>query len=381
MSVQALEVEPAKSKAPSRPMIYAAAIVGLVIVLFQLRDGMHYLASGQNDYLQLYAGARLVASSKLYDPQQSLIVQMQSAGFFGESLEYTRPPFYAALLWPLGKLPYSQSYFVWQVLSICALLAFIMIWRIPSRDAAVVACCWSLPLILAIQHGQDVMFLLVIIAISLRIYPEQPFLTGVVLSLCAIKFHLFLLLPLVIIGQKRWRILGGLLTGAAALVTISFAAGGADWPQRYLEILALGRIEPQQQIMPNFHGLMLGSPYRPIVEPLLGLITVSIVWRIARRTDFEYGMAAALAGGLLISYHAYPQDCTLLLPALLIVLTRSFDWRLNYLVIALLTPWPYLILIQGDSLKLVPVGIALLLVGMMFHRRKTGSQLTAATVG
>jgi hypothetical protein len=335
-----------------------------------LRDtGWPYFVTGRNDYLQLYAGARLVGSSQLYYPGRSLAVQMETAGFYGQALEYTRPPFYAILLWPLGKLPYRQSYLVWQCLSIAALAGFILVWRSKSRGAAVLACCWSLPLWLGIALGQDLTFLLLVLAVSLRIHSTRPFVAGALLSLCAIKFNLFLMLPLLIAGQRRWRMLAGLVVGGAAMSAVSFAAAGADWPRRYLELLTMGRISPEEQIMPNFHAMLLGIPYQRVIEPLLGVVTAGAVWLVARRANFDYGLAAALVGGLLVSHHAYPQDCTLLIPALLVVLTRSSNWLLNYLCVALFTPWPYLRLIQGDQLNLVRVAIAALLVGMIIQSR------------
>jgi len=247
------------------------------------------------------------------------------------------------------------------MLLLAALVAFILLWRIPDKRTAVLACCWSLPLILAIAHGQDLTFLLLLLAVSLRIYRTRPFTAGVVLSLCAIKFHLFLLLPLLIIGQKRWRMLGGLVAGGAVLAAISFAAVS---PNQYLDSLTRPGIAPEPQIMPNFHGLLLGVPYGWLMELLLSLATAVTVWLISRRADFEYGLAAALVGGLLISHHAYPQDCTLLLPALLILMARSSDWRLNYLCIALFTPWPYLILTQGDPLNIVRLAFTALLIAI-----------------
>src|SRR5579862_556191 len=352
-----------KPKTLSRAGMCMAALLGLAIVLFLLRGGLHYLASGQNDYLQLYAGARLVGTPQLYDLRKISRVQMESAGFYGESLGFNRAPFYAVLLWPLGKLPYRQSYLLWQALCVCALLGFILLWRTPGKEAAMAACCWSLPLILALAHGQDLTFLLLLIAAALLIHPKRSFAAGVLLSLCAIKVHLFLLLPLVMVAQRRWRMLGGLLAGGAFLTAVSFAAAGARWPFQYFEMLSQVS-DPEQQIMPNFHGMLLGIPYRHSIEALLALATAAIVWLIARRTDFEYGLAAALTGGLLISVHANPQDCTLLLPALLIVIHRSSDWRLNYLCIALFTPWTYLVLIQGDKFNLVRMAFVGLLLGM-----------------
>ena len=168
--------------------------------------------------------------------------------------------------------------------------------------------------------------------------------------------------------------LAGLIAGGAALTATSFAAAGADWPKRYFEILTMSSISPRQQIMPNFNAMLLGAPYQRVIEPLLGLVTSGAVWLVARRTDFGYGLAAALVGGLLISHHAYPQDCTLLIPALLVVLSRSSNWLLNYLCVALFTPWPYLWLSQGDELNVVPLSIAALLVGMIIQSRRSSCQ-------
>jgi hypothetical protein len=311
-------------------------------------------------------------SSKLYYPRQSWAVQAEAAGFYSEALEYIRPPFYAVLVWPLSKLPYRQSYLVWQILSVAALLGFILAWRATNRDAALLACSWSLPLLLGISLGQDLTFLLLVLAVSLRIHSTRPFVAGAVLSLCAIKFHMFLLLPVLIAGQKRWRMLAGLLAGAGALTGVSFAAAGADWPKRYLEILTMGRISPEEQLMPNFHAMLLGGPYWRVLEPLLGVMTAGAVWRAVRRVDFAYGLAAALVGGLLVSHHAYPQDCTLLIPALLVVMSRSSHWLLNYLCVALFTPWPYLILFRGDPLNLVRLAITALLAGIVIQCWRSG---------
>ena len=236
------------------------------------------------------------------------------------------------------------------------------------------ACCWSLPLLLGIALGQDLTFLLLVLAVSLRIHSTRPIVAGTLLSLCAIKFNLFLMLPLLIVGQRRWRMLAGVMVGGAATTAVSFAAAGADWPRRYLGLLTMGRISPEEQIMPNLHAMLLGVPYQRVIEPLLGVVAAGAVWLVAVRSSFAYGLAAALVGGLLVSHHAYPQDCTLLIPALLVVLSRSSNWLLNYLCVVLFTPWAYLRLIQGDELNLVRLSIAALLVGMIIQSRRSSCQ-------
>jgi hypothetical protein len=62
-------------------------------------------------------------------------------------------------------------------------------------------------------------------------------------------------------------------------------------------------------------------------------------------------------------------------------MSRSSAWLLNYLCIALFTPWPYLWLGQGDQLNLVRSAIAALLVGMLIHHRRSGGYICEGTDG
>ena len=130
------------------------------------------VATGANDFLSFYAGARLVGTPDLYNGEvhghRAVVVQVQRpdvegaarqvhpAGSAGnnahrgseqlsdsgppgrksrtgqarkgipsDTLPFTRPPYYAVMLWPLGRLPYFPAYVIWQVLNVAALAGFI----------------------------------------------------------------------------------------------------------------------------------------------------------------------------------------------------------------------------------------------------------------
>jgi hypothetical protein len=62
---------------------------------------------------------------------------------------------------------------------------------------------------------------------------------------------------------------------------------------------------------------------------------------VVRRSSFEVGLAAVLAGGVLLSYHAYRADCTVLLPAALLALAANPSLATRVLGTLLLTPVLY----------------------------------------
>ena len=106
-----------------------------------------------------------------------------------ESVVYTRPAFYAVLLKPLAAFPQSIAYAIFSLATLSSLLWFVVRF---SKECPAVP---FLPAILGIA-----------ILLTRR---TTDFSAGIILSLCAIKVHLFLFLPVLWLLKKRWSILGG----------------------------------------------------------------------------------------------------------------------------------------------------------------------------
>src|SRR5262249_54354361 len=152
-----------------------------------------------------------------------------TVGVLQKGVTYSRPPFYALLLKPFAWGPYLTAYASFQVLSLGCLAAFLWL-----RRNALLYACFSLPLAANFIQGQDLCLVLLALAFALiLIEKQQDFAAGAVLSLGAIKFHLFLPLPLIFLVQRRWRILGGGLIGGSALVLLSVLAQGPGWVRQY----------------------------------------------------------------------------------------------------------------------------------------------------
>ncbi|SRR5579883_2093555 len=344
-----------------------ACAAGVAVNLLILGPGALKLAlHGQGDFQAAYTGAAIPHTP--FDPEAIARVQTERFGKPNDQLLPIRLPFWFAMLSPMARLDYPRAHLVWTVGMTLAAVAFA--WLVPAdqRSNAALACCWSLPLVTAIVIGQDLPLLLAILAAALRLRDAgRPFAAGCVLALCLIKFHLFVLLPLPFLRGREWRLMGGWAAGVLVLVAASFLAAGTGWPRDYLALIVReGNVNAGAQwAMPTLHGIAAHFRWGLMVEAALSLAAIGLAIRAVQRNSFEVGFAASLAGGYLIARHAYMQDCSILLPALLI-LARPGGFAkeaAHILAIALLFPVIYAFLFV-EQVWIIAAGIAMLLAAL-----------------
>jgi hypothetical protein len=204
--------------------------------------------------------------------------------------------------------------------------------------------------VFSIAIGQDIGILLLVLVVTLRALDAQkPLLAGLILSLCLIKFHLFLLLPLLFLGKREWRLAAGFSIGAVFLLMVSFA-GVRNWPRSYLALILDPAVSPDSGLMPNVHGMAAYLPGSGSVEFVLTLGVIVLVWRVVSRARFEVGLVATLLGGLLLTRHVYLQDCAILTGSLVTLLRRPANRVAGALGLVLLLPFPYvfILLLRGS---------------------------------
>lgn len=335
--------------------------------------------SGANDFASFYAAGRLAGTQHLYDAARNRQLAAQHSGFQSDAWRFIRPPFFAGLLWPLARLPYRAAYATWELLSVAAILGFVTLWRPPRIPLTLVAACWNLPLLSNLSNGQDVTFLLFWIAAAACLHRRgRSLAAGLVFSLCAAKFHLFVLLPVLLLARNLRRFAVGLLLGGAILLALSFLAGGPSWPQRYYAALTDPTVHPSPAVMPNLRGLLTAWGLGRAWLPAFGLPVVLAVWWIARRMPLEYGLAGVLIGGVLLNLHSYVHDAALLLPAVLAVASITSSFGLRAVAVFLFTPVPYFLLLSGDlfaQVFRVTVVLALcLMAGEAWCRSRPGGR-------
>lgn len=321
--------------------------------------------NGENDFLQLYAGATLVGTPDLYSIEASKAVHRRLTGTWFPAVYYTRPPFYAAMLWPLGKLPYGAAYWIWQAVSVALIAVFFRLY-LPRFSELGLLASLSVPLLGNLLNGQDAGIVMTLAGISIVLARRgRDFAAGLVLSLCAIKFHLFVLAPLAIVLCRRWNILKGGLAGGAVLALASFLADGLDWPLRYFALVTNPELHPGPDHMPTLRGLVFGfaGDNRPLELALTAPVVALFAWLARRIGDYEIVFALSLAGGLLVCHHAYIQDCTLLLlVAALLVTAGASRPVVVATVLAILPPAAFMLLSGSPYNVAMPLLLGSILV-------------------
>jgi hypothetical protein len=312
-----------------------------------LGPGLINTVRAHNDFMGLYPGGRLAGGPGVYDSLQSAAVQRQAVGYSNPHLLFCRPPYYAALMWPLARLPYFPAYLVFQAFMLAATAIFVRLWPAMGWRTRLAAACWSLPLAAAFANAQDLAALLAVLAVALRLLSRRrDFAAGLVFSLCAIKFHLFLLVPVWILARRLWRFAGGLAAGGAVLALLSLAAAGPGGFRAFVRTASSSIVNPGLAVMPNLNGLFDGNAG---LELAGGLAVAVLVWRAARQGSQTWALTATLAGSLLTSHHAYIADCALLLPALLAMASEADRTWQRHLALFLMAPIVYIGMLAGPS--------------------------------
>lgn len=317
---------------------------------------------GQNDFVALYTGAKLAGTPDLYSRPANLRMVHSILGFNMDSVVYTRPPFYAAFLKPLAFLPYEVAYGVFSLLMLSGMLWFVLRFSRECLDLPLLAAM-SIPLIGSLCGGQDTPILLVVVGLSLLLTRKgKDFAAGLVLSLCAIKFHLFLFLPLLLLVKGRWRILRGAACGTAALFATGLLVAGPDSVRQYMAVLRDPWINPSAAGMPNLHGLVAALNGGPDLEAaLIVAVAGAFVWLLRSAAGYEFLFAAAIVCGLLVSFHSSVADDVLLLPVFVSVVATSSSPALRVTSALLLTPVPYFTLFASPPYSaLLPLSLLLL---------------------
>jgi hypothetical protein len=335
-----------------------------------------------NDFNEFYSASKLAGTGHIYDWDRIQELELRNGS---DTIPFGRLPVYGVLLKPLTVLPFNYARVAWLLVSAAALFGFALLWPGLRRQDAIVMLCWSCPAAFMLSMGQDTGLFLFCVTVGLRLLQsKRDFAAGLVFSLCAAKFHLALGIPVFLLARHKWGALAGGVAGGLLQLAISFTAEGLEWPARLLHLASISEFSPAPLRMPNLLGLTNSLPFGGYIEAVLGLLALTAVWIVSRRSALAIGATAALVGGLLVCHHAYVYDAVLLLPAFALALRLPADNVLRYWALLLCVPIPYLLLVQRHGIWALAQfsinGFGLLLLGLLaFHSLKVGWRVSLRT--
>lgn len=185
------------------------------------------------DLPQFYFAGRLVMAGDahaLYDKTAytGLIQELRQsdARASRQNVYFNRPAFGALLCVPLAFFSFATLKPL--VIAANLLLLALLVWKLPlwlSAPPGTRALLFVfLPFLYSLALGQDTLLMTLMLALALSLLlrgQEVP--AGVLLALAALKPHLIVAVPLVILAGKRWKALWAFLATGAFLALASLA--------------------------------------------------------------------------------------------------------------------------------------------------------------
>lgn len=320
------------------------------------------------DYVVFYTAGRMVVNGEaaslynveaLREAEQDVLGRPIDAPEDAGVLPYFNPPFFAVLMVPLSLLPLDISTAVSFVLVcflavVCA-LNLVRILGLRGLQGMLVIIwflSWHSTAVAVVQTQLTMLAFLAWLGFVLFEMRGQHGRSGLALALTLAKPQFLVLVLPLLVWRRRWRTLATISTIGALLAAASLLVTGPDvlidYPKLLLES---SQWEHRNSIDPSsmygwggFFRRSFGLSDLPlmIISGAASLATIASVVYLFRRgwnpgqSDFAPRAAVILMASLLISFHFYRQDLTLVPLALVLGAWHSRESTGSWGV------WPYL---------------------------------------
>jgi hypothetical protein len=371
------------------------------------------------DFTVFYTAGRIVHQgdgAQLYDNQVQEAVQrsFSAAGIAqrGSVLPYNHPPFEALFFAPLARFSYLRAYACWFAVNVFLLAGVPLILRphfaVLGREPValwLLAAFAFFPNFLALLSGQDSIFILFCYGMAFASWGRTTeFRAGGWLALGLAKFQLALAFVLPFLLLKRRRLIAGFALIAVILLFLGWlAVGGSGW-RAYPGYVLANESSPHYvwtrsvDNTVNLRGLIWSL--LPGMDPrfkagslalLCGLILAATVyaWKTPYPSrDEQRAFAIGLIAAVLVSYHLYAHDLSLMFLACLITLEKTLAnppravWtrKLIYACLALLAFNPLYLVLTLRYQQLQWMAFILLLLFGLLWTEHVGSNRAPAPV-
>ena len=302
-----------------------------------------------SDFGCFYRAGRMVLAgegAQAYDlhAEQRFDAQMGMRTFDGEgrfvSLPFLFAPFSLAWFALLACLCYPQAEAAWYVANVAMLLIIpFLLRRRSDRGTCYLICAWLVPLvflpvILSLMQGQPSVLLVLFFAAAyadLRGGLEAR--AGCWLALAAFKPQFVLPVVLALTVWRKWKTIRGFALASAALVVVSAALVGWETALRYplallqYSAMAYSPAGEHPESMANLRGVVdqlfrthLPASALAAVTLMASLLVLGGTMSVLRRSRIsEASFSLVVVVSVLVSYHAYLHDVSLLLLPILLL--------------------------------------------------------------
>lgn len=248
------------TRAPAKSLQWLAAVIAVFAAMILGAVWLGNLETGtlkwtNTDFSNYWIASRLVLEGEVLDlftGQDNYFRHMLAA--FGEDYpwhNWSYPPSFLLMIWPLGLLPHATSMVIFLALTAIVFLHSVSVFerRIAPPVAALLVAFIICNLVLA-QNG-FLMAALMLYGLGLR--DRSPIWAGIAFGLLTVKPQLGILVPIVLLFGSNWVVIGSAAITALLLAATSVLLFGIDSWRGYAQF----NLPYQASVMTDFSGTFL----------------------------------------------------------------------------------------------------------------------------
>jgi hypothetical protein len=273
-------------------------------------------------------------------------------------LPFYHPSYETLVFLPFSMMAYRSAYFAFIAFNMLVLMSACFVGRTALSSAGgrwrpELLLFLFFPLFLAVALGQDSILSLLLYCLTWRqLESRKDVSAGVFLALALFKFQLAIPIAILIAIRRGWRFSAGFIITSAAVVMLCIGLVGPGGMADLTRLLfsaaaAVDKSAVAQQsmnvfpaAMPTIAGLLYACGARLLPSPfafrlLSGIFGLGLfAWcaRAVRRCDLSVAVSIAILCSLLVSFHLYLYDLTLVLIPMALLSGRTH----RYIVIVML---------------------------------------------
>ncbi len=263
------------------------AFAGLPPIAKPWIDNTHFVIG--RDFLNTWMGGRSVfgdGPAAWFDAQTYNAALCEILGAQYPQHFWSYPPHVLLFIWPFGLMPYLPAYIAWCAIGI-ALYLFACSGAIPRERMQFLAAAPGVTV--CIFFGQNGFYTAALLIGGLMCLDRRPVLAGVLFGILTVKPQIGILLPVILLLERRWVTIASAVATTAALIAATAMLFGWDvWIEFW------NKVVPQQQWLTSHgEGLLFVMVSSVFYGARLLHLPVAVGWALQ-------GITAALAAGALI---------------------------------------------------------------------------------
>jgi hypothetical protein len=345
-------------------------VAGVPPVLAPWVDATNFVLG--RDFLNMWMGARAVFHG---DPAAWFDLNTYNAALrdmlgpqYPEHF-WSYPPHLLLFIWPLGLMPYLVAYIAWCATGIAVYLLACTgaNWNAMTRERLLFLAV-APGIAVCIFFGQNGFYTAALLIGGLLCRERRPILAGVLFGILTIKPQLGLLLPVLLLLERRWLTIAAAVVTAALLVASTALMFGAD-----IWVAFWDKVVPQQQwltahgegllfaMVPSvfYGGRMLHLP-AGVDWTLQGIVSAlalaATIWTFWKRRDPALSLAFLVTATFLATPYSLNYDMVVFGFVVASLRERADNSKADHwLLVAVWTLPVTMMLAAGGHVPLAPV--------------------------